>query len=62
MYLKRYRILRFHKDLLLYDTVTEAAVANGLRHMGRLAEEYRALFGQTPTEYTRREKLLIQRQ
>ena len=55
-YIKRYRLMQFHKGLRTYGTVTEAAVFSGLRHMGRLSDEYRKLFGENPGDYLTRYK------
>ena len=55
-YIKRYRLMQFHKGLRTYGTVTEAAVFSGLRHMGRLSDEYRKLFGENPGDYLNRYK------
>ena len=35
-------------------TVTSAAVACGLNHFGRFAQDFKARFGQTPSELARR--------
>lgn len=55
-YIKRYRLMQFHKGLRQYGTVTEAAIFSGLRHMGRLSDEYRKLFGENPGDYLNRRK------
>lgn len=50
-YLRRYRLIRFHKYLGQLGSVTEAAYCSGLRHMGRLPDQYRLLFGEKPGDY-----------
>lgn len=49
-FLKRYRLSRFHQALRRHGSVTAAAVYSGLRHMGRVSDEYRKLFGRNPLE------------
>ena len=53
-FLRCYRLIKFHKALRQVGSVTEAAVASGLRHMGRLPDHYRAMFGENPTDYLSR--------
>ncbi|MCE9608872.1 MAG: helix-turn-helix domain-containing protein [Chthoniobacter sp.] len=36
-------------------SILEIALAEGLTHMGRLAADYRAIFGERPSETVRRE-------
>lgn len=56
-FLKRYRLSRFHRELRRHGTVTAAAVYSGLRHMGRVSDEYRKLFGRNPLESLNRFRL-----
>lgn len=53
-FLRCYRLVKFHRALQELDTVTDAAVSCGLRHMGRLPDQYRALFGENPGDYLNR--------
>jgi len=50
-FLRSYRLIKFHKGLRRYGSVTEAAVGSGLRHMGRLPDQYRSMFGENPGDY-----------
>lgn len=62
-FIKRYRLARFHRGLRQYGTVTEAAIYSGLRHMGRLPDHYRSIFGENPGDYLtrRRDRLQLMR-
>ena len=53
-YLRQYRLIKFHKYLAELGSVTEAASSSGLRHMGRLSDQYRLLFGEKPGDYVSR--------
>jgi AraC-like DNA-binding protein len=55
-YIKRYRLMKFHRGMRRYGSVTEAAICSGLRHMGRLPDQYRGLFGENPGDYLNRLK------
>ena len=53
-FLRCYRLVKFHRALRDQDSVTDAAVICGLRHMGRLPDHYRALFCEKPGDYLNR--------
>lgn len=50
-FLRCYRLIKFHRALRELGSVTGAAVSSGLRHMGRLPDQYRMLFGENPGDY-----------
>ncbi len=57
-YLRRARLERIRAALQdgTADTVTDAAVRWGSPHLGRLAVDYRAAFGEGPAETLRRSR------
>ena len=57
-YLRRVRLERVRESLVdgSADTVTDAALRWGVTHLGRLSGDYRAAFGETPSETLRRSR------
>ncbi len=56
-YIKFYRLKKIHDeltDLRDHQKVTDVAVKWGITHLGRMATEYRNLFGETPSETVKR--------
>lgn len=57
-YLRRVRLERVRQSLIdgTAESVTDAALRWGVTHLGRLAGDYRAAFGETPSETLRRSR------
>ncbi len=53
-YIKRYRLAKFHQQLIYSKSVTHSAIHCGLRHMGRASDGYRSLFGENPGDFLSR--------
>jgi AraC-like DNA-binding protein len=44
------------------DTVTAIAIQNGFADVGRFAQRYRLLFGETPSQTLRRRNVIVRRE
>lgn len=64
VYLKRHRLQQAREQIIEYPTasaVSEAAMDWGFFHLGRFAQEYRAQFGEPPSETARRARCAASR-